>query len=99
MDKNTFRHYCAEQLQLVYQATKDGKPNIPLKHRTEGLLLAAELLDIINREAAMDLLEDEHMKVFGESISQRQQRKQALSELKSSSPDDYFEIPAIERRR
>jgi hypothetical protein len=99
MDKSTFRNYCAEQMHQVYQATKNGKPDLKLKHRTEGLLLAAELLEIVSREEALQIIEDEHMKVFGETIPQRQKRKKQLSELRDSSPDTYFEIPAIERKR
>jgi hypothetical protein len=99
MDKSTFRNYCAEQMHQVYQATKDGRPDFKLKHRTEGLLLAGEMLDIVNRDEALQIIEEEHMKVFGETIPQRQKRKKQLSELRDTSPDAYFNIPAIERKR
>lgn len=99
MDKPTFRNYCAEQMRQVYQATNNGKPDLKLKHRTEGLLLAAELLEIINRDEALQIIEYEHMKVFGETIAQRQTRKKQMTDLKSTSPDAYFNIPAIERKR
>ncbi|WP_299072751.1 hypothetical protein [uncultured Paraglaciecola sp.] len=98
MEKVAFIEYCAQQLNRVFVATKKGQPNDKLKHQTEGLLRAAELLDIINRTQALKLLEDEHVKVFGVTPEQRAEKKQFLEKVKEASSLDFFEIPAIQRR-
>lgn len=99
MDREDFVEYCSEQLKRVFSSTKNGKPDIKLKHRTEGLMQAGELLGVITREESSELIERMHYDVFCESISDRAKRKKLLTELKHSSPDEYFEIPAIERRK
>ena len=57
MEKKAFIEYCAQQLNQVFTATKQGKPDLKLKHQTEGLLRAGELLDIVSREQAAALIE------------------------------------------
>jgi hypothetical protein len=99
MEKEAFVQYCAQQLNQVFNATKKGKPDSKLKHRCEGLMLAGELLGVISRAESSELIEKQHFEVFGESCLQRAKRKKTLQELKKTSPDEYFEIPAIERRK
>ena len=62
-------------------------------------MYAGEKLGVISREEASEMIEQMHLEVFGESISQRAERKKSLHELKELSPDEYFDIPAIERRK
>lgn len=57
------------------------------------------MLGVIGRTEASDLLEQTHYDIFGESPSERADRKKSLNELKELSPDEYFDIPAIERRK
>ena len=99
MDKEAFIEYCSQQLNQVFTATKQGKPDLKLKHQTEGLLRAAELLDVISRTEASKLIEKEHFAVFGVTTVQRAKRKLTLLEIKESSSDEFFDIPAIERRK
>jgi hypothetical protein len=37
--------------------------------------------------------------VFGETIERRKERRDYMSKMKASSPEDYYDIPAIERKR
>jgi len=99
MDKQAYKKYCAEQLRAVFVAAKKGKTDDKLKHRSEGLLLAGELLGVIAKSEAFELIEQEHIAVFGETTAQRAERKNGLKALKAKSPDAYFDIPAIERRK
>jgi hypothetical protein len=43
------------------------------------------------------MMEQEHIKIFGESIDTRKARKSQLADLKENSPDKYFDIPTIHR--
>ena len=90
--------YCEAQLTIVFLSIKNGKPDNQLKHRVEGLLLAGELLHHISKDEAKLLVERCHLSVFGESIAARLKRKKAQLDLKQSNPDQYFDIPTIERR-
>jgi hypothetical protein len=99
MDKQAFTKYCADQLNAVFIAAKKGKTDDKLKHRSEGLLLAGELLGVITKSEASELIEQEHIAVFGETSAQRAERKNSLQAIKNKSPDAYFDIPAIERRK
>lgn len=99
MNKLEFVEYCKLQLQQDFFSTKNGKPDNVLKHRTEGLMLAGEMLGAISRTEASELIEQVHCDIFGESISERAVRKKSLQQPKELSPDEYFEIPAIERQK
>ena len=99
MDNKDFIEYCAQQLNHVFTATKRGKPNIKLKHQTEGLLRACELLDIISREQVAVLIEKTYVDVFGVTPLERAERKKSLQDIKDFSSNDFFDIPAIQRRK
>ena len=99
MEKKAFIEYCAQQLNQVFTATKQGKPNLKLKHQTEGLLRAGELLDIISREQAAVLIEKTHVDVFGVTPLERAERKKSLQDIKDFSSNDFFDIPAIQRMK
>lgn len=99
MNKSAFVEYCSVQLNQVFTITKDGQPDNVLKRHTEGVIRAGEILGALSRTEAAALVEKVHYEVFGESSSQRAERKKSLHELKELSPDEYFDIPAIERRK
>ena len=99
MESKAFIEYCAQQLNQVFTATKQGKPNLRLKHQTEGLLRAGELLDIISREQAAVLIEKAHVDVLGVTPLERAERKKSLQDIKDFSSNDFFDIPAIQRRK
>lgn len=99
MEKKAFIEYCAQQLNQVFTATKQGKPDLKLKHQTEGLLRAGELLDIVSREQAAALIEKTHVDVFGVTPLERAERKKSLQDIKDFSSNDFFDIPAIHRRK
>lgn len=60
---------------------------------------AGELLAIVSRAQALELMEKTHLEVFGVTVEQRAQRKQTLIDIKASISDDFFDIPAIQRRQ
>jgi hypothetical protein len=99
MEKKEFIEYCAQQLSQVFTATKQGKLNLKLKHQTEGLLRAGELLDIISREQSAVIIEKTHVDVFGVTPIERAERKKSLQDIKEFSSNDFFDIPAIQRRK
>jgi len=99
METKTFIEYCAQQLNQVFTATKQGKPNLKLKHQTEGLLRAGELLDIISREQAAALIEKAHVDVLGVTPLERAERKKSLQDIKDFSSNGFFDIPAIQRKK
>ena len=97
MTHDEFLGYCREQLILSFRNTLSGKPDNVQKHRTEGLIQAAKLLGIASHSDISQIIEEEHLAVFGETVSERTARKKSLAELKEQSPDIYYDIPAIER--
>lgn len=98
MDKTTFIEQCRQQLSAVYTNSKIGRPDDAMKHRTEGFIHAGQVLGVISRKEAGDIIESTHLDVFGESVEQRRGRKASYERLKTDAPDEYYEIPAIERR-
>ncbi|MGS2719597.1 hypothetical protein [Paraglaciecola aestuariivivens] len=99
LSHQAFIEYCQVQLQQVFQATKQGAPDLKAKHQVQGLLRAAELLGVITREQATALIEQQHFVVFGQSVQDREQRKRTLAAVKGFSASEFFDIPAIERRK
>jgi len=98
MNNQQYLAFCRSELHRVFELTKAGTSDNKLKFRVEGLLHGAVLLELCTQEEVQHIMEEEHLAVFGESISQRRQRKSSLSELKADDPDAYFDIPAIARR-
>lgn len=99
MDNKTFIAHCKDELRKVYINTKNGCSDEQQKYRTEGLFQAARLMKIVNLDEISKIYESLHQEVFGESIESRKKRKSELSKLKENSPDEYFEMPAIVRKR
>ena len=99
LNKVDFLRACHEQLVRVYSKAQAGTPDDRLKHRAEGFIHAGQVIGLITAEEALAIIESTHRDVFGETVQQRRARKASLAELKQHSPDVYYEIPAIERRR
>ncbi|WP_162558475.1 hypothetical protein [Saliniradius amylolyticus] len=62
------------------------------------MLQALRLLEFLSQEAIQAMIEQEHQRVFDETVSERRARNRKLAEIKATSPDKYFDIPAIERK-
>lgn len=97
MNEEQYVEFCLSQLRLVFENTKAGRPDIVLKHRTEGLFKAAQLLNFLSPQDSAELIESEHQRVFGESVETRKLRKQAHQNIRESGVDDYFDVPTISR--
>ncbi len=98
MTETIFLDYCRSELLKSLHNAKLRKADDKQKHRTEGLLHAARMMNLMTVDEVNEMIEIEHQLVFGESIVQRQVRKSKFATLKEMSQDDYFDIPAIERR-
>jgi hypothetical protein len=98
MTKTQFLDYCRREITKSFENTQSKKPDDKQKYRTEGILHAARLMDIATADEINKMIETEHQKVFGESVEKRLARKSKLAKLKDISLDDYFDIPAIERK-
>lgn len=99
MNKEEYIEYCRVQIVKSYQNTKNGTPDDKLKHRTEGLFQAARLLGVLTADEIKQIIDIEHESVFGETVEARKARKESLEELRLNSPDDFYEIPAVNRKR
>ncbi|MEW9797083.1 hypothetical protein [Alteromonas sp. CYL-A6] len=99
MEPREFILHCRNELRTCFENTKRGDSDDVRKNRTEGLFQACRLLGILTSDEVRDIYEEEHIHVFGETIQRRKERKEYMAKLKASSPDDYFDIPAIERRQ
>ncbi len=96
-EKQLIEHW-RKDLRVILQLTKDGKPDDKKKHRAEGFLYAIRMAGLISSDEATRIIEEVHYQVFGESVEQRKERKDALRILKAEDPDAYFAIPTIERK-
>jgi hypothetical protein len=97
MTNEEFITYLESELTKSLMNTKAGKPDDKQKFRTEGLMQSAKLLKILSAEQLLEMMEQEHIKIFGESIDTRKARRSQLADLKENSPDKYFDIPTIHR--
>lgn len=97
MNNQAFITYCRSQIAKSFQLTREGIKDSKQKYRAEGLLQAARLLDILSKEDIDSMMEEQHLAVFGESMTERSNRKIGLETLKHQHPDEYYEIPAIQR--
>ena len=97
MDNKTFTDKLTSLFTQYFETVLARKPDTKLKNRIQGFIQAGELLSAINRDQSAQVMEDAHLHVFGESISERKSKKEALKEALKSRDDSYFEIPAYER--
>ena len=98
MTEQQFLDYCQSELLKSLHNTKARQVNDQQKHRTEGLLQGARLMGIIKAEEVALMIDKAHLAVFGETVEQRHAVKSKLLKLTDMSMDDYFDIPAIERK-
>lgn len=99
MNKSVFLQQAKAQFLDIFQKSK-AKTNVTVeKHRAEGFLYAGELLGLTDKTELHQLMADAHLEVFGYALSERldyqQQRKAALADEQFQ----YFDEPAISRRR
>lgn len=94
-----YRDYLKEAIRKNFENTHAGRPDEKQKYRTEGLIHAARLLGLLSTESISDMIETEHQRVFGESVAERKARRSSFEKLRETSIDEYWEIPAIERKR
>lgn len=99
MEPQDFIEHCRYELKTCFENTKRGDSDEVKKNRTEGLFQACRLLGILTSEEVHNIYEEEHILVFGETIERRKERRDYMSKMKASSPEDYYDIPAIERKR
>jgi len=97
MDKNTYTDKLISLFTEYFETVLSRKPDVELKNRIQGFIQAGELLSVINREQSAQIMENVHLQVFGETISERKSKKEAFKEALKSRDDSYFDIPAYER--
>jgi len=95
--KEVFQQEALSRLIKLFQHSKTSKTDQKNKHRLEGFLHAGEYLGLITHEEGIDMLEQAHFEVFGESIKQKQARKAQYRTALNSDDLDFFDTPAIER--
>ncbi|MFT6896298.1 MAG: hypothetical protein ACJA13_000699 [Paraglaciecola sp.] len=98
MHKQTYLASLQKQVSQLYTAVKAGEPQDKAQHRIEGFLHAGRQLGVIDEHEANILFSTIHEQIFNETIEHRMKRKGKLHQLKIENPDEYFAIPAIERR-
>ncbi|SFD61457.1 hypothetical protein [Pseudoalteromonas denitrificans] len=95
--KNMFYKECYRQL---YNLLNDKKKGIDLKDREsklQGFIAAGDFLKLITRAEVTALYNKAHFEIFNESVSNRNERKKAMQNLKAGKGEAYFEIPAVLR--
>jgi hypothetical protein len=98
MNKQIYLASLEKQISQLYTGVKAGEPQDKTRHRIEGFLHAGRQLGVIDEHEANVLLSTLHEQIFDETIEHRTKRKGKLQQLKLDNPDEYFAIPAIERR-
>ncbi|WP_026376076.1 hypothetical protein [Aestuariibacter salexigens] len=98
MQPEEFLAYIRQEIRASFINARQRKVDDKHKYRTEGLIQAAKLLLGVSKDELQDLVEREHMAVFGESIAERKVRKDELRALKELDEDEYYDIPAIIRK-
>tara|TARA_R110000744_G_scaffold203063_1_gene321948 strand:- start:470 stop:772 length:303 start_codon:yes stop_codon:yes gene_type:complete len=97
MNKSEYLAICQTQLLKVFKLAKNHNKDDKQKFRTEGFIHAGKTLGIISHQDAVDVMEQAHFYVFGESIASRRNRKTSLKEAVAKGDDNFINIPAYER--
>jgi Fe-S cluster assembly scaffold protein SufB len=63
----------------------------------KGFIHAGRVLAIVSHEDSVDVMEQAHSKVFGESIAAQKNRKASLKEAVANGDDYFINMPACER--
>lgn len=93
-NQTEFTQTCYQKFLSYFNEVKQGSGSDLQKGRLEGFMQAAELLGLVERTRAQALMEQAHMQVFGETIAERERRKQALKEY----DEEWLAIPSVQRR-
>jgi hypothetical protein len=99
MNNEEYTAYCYSQLLQVFTNTHKGQKNDKLQFRTEGLLQAGKLLGLLGRADAAALMDKAHLAVFGQTIEGRKNYKENVKKALVDDNNDFFNIPAYERRK
>jgi len=99
MNKQYFSNECTRQLTEYFNLLKQGKIDEKLRCQIQGFISAGEFMGFINRQEALQLMDDAHLIVFGMNCAQRKLNKEAIKSALYGEDDAYFETPAIERRK
>lgn len=81
--------------------TSDDPYRSLLSKKVEGFIEAGLLIEVATREEAQEEIDLCHLKVFGESRSERRERIQASTENEAAKEIDWdlFNSPAFDRLR
>lgn len=88
-----------EQFIEHFTFVKNNAPDKALIFRLQGFIYAGEVLGILTKEDAQAIMEEQHKHVFGQSIEARKNAKQQTKQALKEGNDDYFDIPAINRKK
>lgn len=99
MNNEEYSAYCYDQLLQLFTKTKKRQKDDTLRYRTEGLLQAGKLLGIFSKEDAVELMNDAHIDVFGQTVEARRNYKENVKKALVDENNDFFNIPAVERRK
>jgi hypothetical protein len=89
-----------QQFSDIFSTSKAGKDTAELRFRAQGFIHAGELLQLFSRHEVQQLMEQEHLEVFGVTIAERKPSEQARRQQALKLGDyDYFDEPAFNRLR
>lgn len=100
MNKAEYTDYVIHEIRRLYRLAQEGNPDETAKHRTEGLVHAGVLLGVYTKEDIKHRIDTEHLAIFNETVDTRRSRlakQKALSALKDTDPDAFYNIPAYQR--
>lgn len=98
MNKELYIQECYRQLIAHFELVKKKKVDEAMKHRVQGFINAGEFLGLFTRDEAIKVIDDAHFKIFGITKEQRKAHKENVKSAIKNYDDNFFNIPAIERR-
>lgn len=91
--------FCQAELREVYRASRQGREDEPRWYRLEGMIHAAQRLNVLSQADARQMIDEAHLEIYGCSRDQRRHKQQQLAALREQDPDKYYATPAYERLR
>ena len=72
MNKSTFLREVETRLSRLFSASRAGQKIAPVdRHRLEGFMQAGVFLGLVNRSELSGLMENTHLRIFGQTIAER----------------------------
>lgn len=87
------------ELREVYRASRQGRQDQARWYRLEGMIHAAQRLDVLSQADTRQMIDEAHQEIYGCSRDQRRHKQQQLAALREQDPDKYYDTPAYERLR